>query len=281
MCGQLRLKAAPMHIQLQQIPSKIEHGYVAPNYLEATARIVAPIKARSYAEMRLQAGQRVLDVGCGIGIDVMALARWVGSEGRAWGVDADAEMVQQARAKIAAAGITQANVERASAAELPWGNDTFDSVRCERMFQHLTHPENALAEMVRITRPGGRVVVLDTDWGSLSINALNSALERRLVAFKPEQALRNGFVGRRLPALMQHAGLNDLHIAVLPVYSTQYATARFACALDDLTERAQQAGLATSREIKDFEQSLSTLDRAGCFFASVNMVLVAGTKVSL
>ena len=267
-----------MSMQPQLIPSKSEHGYVAPDYLEATSKIVAPIKTQSYAQMRLQVGHRVLDVGCGVGIDVMALAQLVGSGGQAFGADADAEMVQQALSKIAAAKFTQASVECASAAELPWRNDSFDAVRSERMFQHLAQPESALAEMLRVTRPGGRVVVLDTDWGSMSINAPNSALERRLVAFKPEHALRNGFVGRRLPALMQTAGLKDVQIAVLPVYSTQYATARFACALDDLTARAQQAGVATAQEIADFEHSLATLDKAGCFFASVNMVLVAGTK---
>ena len=268
-----------MSMQPQLIPSKSEHGYVAPDYLEATSRIVAPIKAQSYAQMRLQPGHRVLDVGCGVGIDVMALAQLVGNGGQASGADADAEMVQQARSKIAAAKFTQASVECASAAELPWGDDVFDSVRCERMFQHLAQPESALAEMLRVTRPGGRVVVLDTDWGSLSINAPDSALERRLVAFKPEHALRNGFAGRRLPALTQTAGLKEVQIAVLPVYSTQFATARFACALDDLMARAQQSGVASALEIADFEQSLLTLDKAGCFFASVNMVLVAGTKV--
>lgn len=267
-----------MSMQPQLIPSKSEHGYVAPDYLEATARLVAPIKAQTYAQMRLQAGQRVLDVGCGVGIDVIALAQWVGSGGQALGADADAEMVQQARAKIAEAKVTHAGVECASAEDLPWANASFDSVRCERMFQHLAQPEDALAEMLRVTRPGGRVVVLDTDWGSMSINAPNSALERRLVAFKPEQALRNGFVARRLPALMQTAGLKDVQIAVLPVYSTHYRTARFACALDDLTARALQAGIATRQEILDFERTLATLDTAGCFFASVNMVLVAGTK---
>ncbi len=264
----------------EPIPSKLEHGYVAAEYLEATARIAAPIKSRTYEEMRAQPGHRVLDVGCGIGIDVIELAQRIGSTGHACGVDADLEMVQQARAKFAA-GEIKASVECASAGALPWGNDYFDSTRCERMFQHLAHPDGALAEMLRVTRPGGRVVVLDTDWGSLSINAPNSALERRLVAYKPEHALRNGFSGRRLPALMQNAGLKDVHIDVLPVYSTQYATARFACALDDLTERAELAGIATAREIRDFEQSLQTLDRAGCFFASVNMVMVAGTKVAL
>ncbi len=267
-----------MRMQPQLFPSKSEHGYVAPDYLETTSRIVAPIKAQSYAQMRIQAGQRVLDVGCGVGIDVMALAQLVGGGGQALGADADAEMVQQARAKIAEGKITQASVECASATELPWANDSFDSSRCERMFQHLAQPESALAEMLRVTRRGGRVVVLDTDWGSLSINAPNSALERRLVAFKPEQALRNGFVGRRLPALMQTAGLQDVQIAVLPVYSTHYATARFACALDDLIARAHQAGIASRQEIEDFEHALSTLDKTGRFFASVNMVLVAGTK---
>lgn len=268
-----------MHAHAQQIPSKLEHGYVAANYLEATARIAAPIKSSSYAEMRLQPGHQVLDVGCGVGIHVIALAQLVGHAGQAWGVDADLEMVLQARDKIAEAEIT-ASVDCAIATELPWGNNYFDSTRCERMFQHLAHPESALAEMLRVTRPGGRVVVVDTDWGSLSINAPNSALERRLVAYKPEHALRNGFIGRHLPALMQNAGLKDVHIEVLPIYSRHYEVARFACALDDLTARAQQAGIATRSEIRDFEQSLMTLDRAGCFFATVNMVLVAGSKGS-
>jgi ubiquinone/menaquinone biosynthesis C-methylase UbiE len=268
-----------MSFQPQAIPGKSEHGYVAPDYLAATARIAAANKAQSYAQMQITPGQRVLDVGCGIGVDVLALAQLVGAHGQACGVDADAEMVQQASATISGGRITQASATHASASALPWPNDYFDATRSERMLQHLAQPEIALTEMVRVTRPGGRVVLLDTDWGSLSIHAPNAELERRLVAFKAEQALRNGFVGRQLVALARNAGLRELHIEVLPMFATDYATARFACALDDLSARAQQAGVASAEEIDDFAESLAALDHVGDFFASVNMVLVAGSKV--
>jgi SAM-dependent methyltransferase len=267
-----------MSFQPQPIPDKSEHGYVAPDYLAATAELAMVGKAQSYTQMQIKPGQRVLDVGCGIGVDVLALAQLLGAHGQACGVDGDAEMVQQASATIAARSITQASAAYGNASELPWPNDYFDATRSERMFQHLAQPEIALAEMVRVTRPGGRVVLLDTDWGSLSINAPNAELERRLVAFKPEQALRNGFVGRQLVALAHSAGLRELHIEVLPMFSTDYATARFGCALDDLATRALQAGIASAQEIEDFAHSLAALDQRGCFFASVNMVLVAGTK---
>ncbi len=52
-----------------------------------------------------------------------------------------------------------------------------------RLFQHLSRPEPALREMVRVTRRGGRVAVLDTDWGTRSIDALDVALERRRPAW--------------------------------------------------------------------------------------------------
>jgi SAM-dependent methyltransferase len=278
-CVAFHYSANTMSFQPQAIPDKSEHGYVAPDYLAATARIALGNKAQSYAQMQIEPGQRVLDVGCGIGVDVLALAQRVGAHGQVCGVDGDAEMVQQASARIATGNITQATATQGSANQLPWPNDYFDATRSERMLQHLAQPEIALTEMVRVTRLGGRVVLLDTDWGSLSINAPNAELERRLVAFKPEQALRNGFVGRQLVALAHSAGLRELHIEVLPMFATDYATARFACALDDLSARALQAGIASAQEIADFAQSLATLDQLGGFFASVNMVLVAGTKV--
>lgn len=258
-----------------KIPSTIDHGYAPPDYLLATARLVAPIKARTYAQLQLREGQRVLDVGCGVGIDVFQIAEMVGPHGLVVGVDGDGEMVQQARA---ATVLPQVKFELASAQALPWDAASFDAVRSERMFQHILQPELALAEMCRVTRFGGRVVVLDTDWGSLSINAPNTDLERRLTQFKAAGVLRNGYSGRRLTALFRHAPIANVSIEVLPMSTQSYATARLACALDDLATRAIQSGLVSATEMDDYEQQLLAQDAAGEFFASVSMILVAGTR---
>jgi SAM-dependent methyltransferase len=261
-------------------PAVSEHGYVAPNYLTTTAELAEHCKQRSYELMHLQSGQRVLDVGCGIGIDVIELAARVATSGAVVGLDADSDMVQQAAQQLALAGIQNAIVATASAHALPFVTGHFDAVRSERMLQHLDDPRSALEEMVRVTRVGGRVVLLDTDWGSLSMHMPDTDLERRLVAFKAGHALRNGYSGRRLFQLMKAAQLHTLSLEVLPIHTTDSATARHACALDDLCAHALRAGAATAREIEAFHSAMRDMDAAGGFFASVNMVLVAGTRGS-
>ena len=58
----------------------------------------------------------------------------------------------------------------ANATELPFPDASFDASRSERMFQHLKDPDAVFGEMVRVTKPGGRIVVLDPDWGTASID---------------------------------------------------------------------------------------------------------------
>jgi ubiquinone/menaquinone biosynthesis C-methylase UbiE len=86
---------------------------------------------------------------------------------------------------------------------LPFETDYFDSCRSERLFQHLSNPAQALSEMTRVTKSGGWVVVLDTDWGSLSTNSDETDIERRLARFMAESFLQNGYSGRKLYRLFK------------------------------------------------------------------------------
>jgi ubiquinone/menaquinone biosynthesis C-methylase UbiE len=194
-------------------------GYVDADYLDATTRLMAPSKRRSYELMHLEPGHRVLDVGCGPGSDTLAISNLVGPAGEVYGADYDAQMVSQANERAQAAGVSAHVTHRqADACALPWQANFFNASRSERMLQHLRDPERAFVEMVRVTRPSGWVVVLDSDWATFTIDSDEPELERRLVRFHTEKRMNNPFSGRTLHRLFRSYGLQEITIEVYPVW---------------------------------------------------------------
>jgi ubiquinone/menaquinone biosynthesis C-methylase UbiE len=110
----------------------------------------------------LQAGQSVLDVGCGTGTLAIAAKRHVGSAGKVYGIDASPEMIARARKKAKKAS-AEVDFDNAFVENLPFPNATFDVVLSTTMLHHL--PDKArrqcLREAVRVLKPGGRFLAVD------------------------------------------------------------------------------------------------------------------------
>lgn len=102
--------------------------------------------------------QEALDVACGPGSVVAAFACRVR---RAVGLDATEAMLDQARALAEERGLDNVEWRLGDVYRLPFENGSFDIVSCRFTFHHLQEPNRALAEMVRVCRPGGRIVVCD------------------------------------------------------------------------------------------------------------------------
>jgi len=252
-------------------------GYVDPAYLDRAARLAAGGKRLSYARMRIAPGAAVLDVGCGPGTDTLALAELVGPAGRVAGVDQDGAMVEEADRRAAAAGVSGVvEHRRGDATALPFEGGGFDAVRCERLFMHLADPEGALREMVRVARPGGRVVVMDTDWGTRSVDTPETELERRMARVLAELCLVNGYSGRRLYGMMARAGVLELEVDVVPLHVTDYGLWRLLSRLDLAGEVAVREGAMTAEEVRRLDESWRALGQAGTFFSLTNMVMVSG-----
>lgn len=252
-------------------------GYVDPAYLDAAAALVAGAKARTHALMRVGPGAAVLDVGCGPGTDTLPLARLVGPGGRAAGLDHDAAMVAEADRRAAEAGVA-AWVEhrQGDALALPWEAGAFDAARSERLFLHLAEPEGALGEMARVTRPGGRVVVADTDWGTRSVDTPEAEAERTMARVLAELCLTNGFSGRRLPGLFRRQGFDDVSVEVAPLQVTSYALWRLLSRMEMAEEVAVREGLLSPGQIARLDESFREKDAEGTFFALTSLVIVAG-----
>jgi SAM-dependent methyltransferase len=140
---------------------------------EATTASFAGV-ANPLAIARLEAGETVVDIGCGAGMDLLLAARRVGPAGRAIGVDMTDAMIERARASAAALGLAHVEVRRGDATQLPVEDASVDVVISNGVLNLVGEKDLAFAEIARVLRPGGRLqlgdIVVD-DWLSEEIRS--------------------------------------------------------------------------------------------------------------
>jgi ubiquinone/menaquinone biosynthesis C-methylase UbiE len=265
--------------QTQAIAVSNPKGYVDAKYLQTTGNLLKHFKRRTYGFMDVQVTQKVLDVGCGPGSDTIALAHLVGPYGEVAGVDYDPQMIVEADMYAQLAGVSDwVSHKQGTTDALPYATDYFDASRSERVFQHLHNPQQALAEMVRVTKPGGRVVVWDADWGTLSIDTDEVETERKLVRMMTETTVNNGYSGRQLYRLFKQNALNVVKYEANTLFFHEYALMRSVVGFDYVEELALAQGTITQAELDRWHASLEQADQNGWFFASVTCLLIAGEK---
>jgi ubiquinone/menaquinone biosynthesis C-methylase UbiE len=179
--------------------------------MDATAGWEATRRLRAWErdQLRLDHGQRLLDVGCGRGEAALALADDLGDDGEIVGVDLSAEMLRVAGAQAHAARCrVRFTIGDACALDEP--DDCFDVVRSERTLQWLADPTAAVAEMARVVRPGGLISLIDTDWSTFAIDVGDADLAARVRNAMRTERGRPSNVGRRLHDLVSAAGLAPL-----------------------------------------------------------------------
>jgi len=169
-------------------------------------------KERTY---ELVAGaEPILDVGCGPGTDAAALGM-----ARVLGLDPSSAMCRRASTR----GVT---VCRGEAGALPFADQTFDACRADRVLQHLADPSAALDELIRVIRPGGRVVVADPDQESLTLHVpgVSDQLTDQVRRLRRDVGYRNGRLASHLPELLTIAGLTDITVEAFPLVITDPTT---------------------------------------------------------
>ena len=230
-------------------------------------------KPRSFELLLLVGGDHVLDVGCGTGEDARGIASRT-PDVSVTGVDTSEEKIREARARTL--GLPRpVDFRVADAYGLPFDEETFDACRADRVFHHLLDPEKALAEMVRVMRPGGRVVVSDTDYDTLVVEAPDIDLTRRILAHHTER-MECGRVGRRLPGLFLGAGLASIDVSPYAAVATGYD--EDVLKLRDKADRAAAAGVIDPADASRWIESLVDADRAGRFVCAQIVLTVSGRR---
>ena len=157
-------------------------------------------------------GASAIDLGCGPRGSIELLHARVSPGGRVVGLDSDPGHVRMARELVATRGMSDVEILEGDARHTGLQADSFDLVHARTLLINVPEPEHVLAEMVRLTRPGGWVTSLEPDCEHSIIYPHHPAFDRLhelfMIAFS-----RNGadpLIGRRLGELYRQAGLEDV-----------------------------------------------------------------------
>ena len=232
-------------------------------------------KTGSRKALGLRPGQRVLEVGCGLGRDLAALGEDLAPGGLAVGLDASRIMLE--RAGQTAPGGTVLAFTAGDALALPFADAVFHACRVDRTLQHVDTPFRALAEMVRVTRPGGRVLAVEPDWGSYLLDAADPEAAG-IVSRTWGEGFPSGRVGRTLARGMAACGLSDIAVTPRTFVLRDLATAEAVYDIGLTVAGAVTAGTLPRERAEAFVAGLRQADGRGCFFSSLTFFEVMGQK---
>lgn len=253
-------------------------GYAASfiSYLDVAKNHFAAAKKASHSLLSLQLGERVLDVGCGTGDDVRELSALIGPRGMAVGVDKSESMITEARRRNRGWNLP-VQFDISDAEQLAWESNYFDACRADRLLQHVPDPARVLSELVRVLKPGGRLVIMDRDWGMVSIDSSDQRVTR-IVLDRAATGIRNGSIGRRLYGLFRRTGLKEIQVLTHCIGITSFEVADSLLDLRTVAEHAIFAGELTHQAINAWLEDLLRSDHLGDFFATVTVFVVLGQK---
>ncbi|MBO0855870.1 MAG: methyltransferase domain-containing protein [Nocardia sp.] len=244
------------------------------NDLQAALPGIRGLRRWAHEALAVAPGEHAVDIGSGTGSEVFLFADAVGPTGDAVGVEPDPNLLASAE-HAAAQRHSSARFVPGDAYGIPFGREAFDAVLCERVFQHLTTPSRAAGEIARVLRPGGRAVVMDSDWGTAIVHPGDRGVIHEVIETLVTNTT-NPFSGRRLPGLLTQAGLvvDDIGSHALVQDTTVGAGALVA----RISAMAVARGVISEQQRSDLLAELEAGARSGDIHLSVTMFAVLAHK---
>jgi len=230
---------------------------------------VRTLKEWALDQLAPTAGETAVDVGSGTGEDVVALHD-LGA--RAIGVEPSPGLRAEAVRRAAGADVEYVD---GHAEALPFEDESVDVLRSERVLQHVDDPAAVVKEMARVLRPGGRIVLIDTDWGTAIIHPADPDVLQRMVGYFLRESA-NPYSGRQLRGLLAEAGLEITGETAATWLEPQEGARQGFVGMMHLT--SLQAGVITAEEAEAFAQTLGEAADRGAFHMSLTMYAVSAIK---
>ena len=228
--------------------------------------------------LNLRTGERVLDVGCGGGFYAYEAAQCVGPTGRVCAIDISPDQITAARARCAELGWVEC--QSADAVAPPYGEAEFDAVFGVQVLEYVANLDGALQALHRVLRPGGRLVILATNWSSLVWHSAQpERMQRVLTAFMAHAHYPD--LPAILVARLRQVGMQPLRQTPVPVLNMSYHANSFSYWLAQMIRPfvvGRQA--VTEAEAGAWLNEFETLEHQGAYFFCSTPILTEAMKVA-
>jgi ubiquinone/menaquinone biosynthesis C-methylase UbiE len=190
-----------------------EATYMTPDVVEQRRAV--------RAALALGQGEKVLDIGSGAGLLAHEMAAEVGAAGSVDGIDPSESMLALARGRRPPDGAAEIRFVAGDACELPFADGSFDAAVATQVYEYVQDMPAALGEAFRVLRAGGRLLVLDTDWGSIVWHSGDAERMRRVLASWDEH-LVDPYLPRRLARLLSDSRFSVARAEAIPLLNAGY-----------------------------------------------------------
>lgn len=221
-----------------------------------------------------QSGEWLIDVGCGTGVLARQLMQRVQPGGTVLGVDISYAMLDFAERQTLPARL---RYQQASAYSLPCSDGSFDGAIAARLLMHVDNPQAVLQEVGRVLRPGGRLALLEVDWGTLALDHSDRSLTRRIIDWRSDNIDGDNWMGRQLVRRCLEIGWTVDTVVVLVIVGRD-ENGKLVGSLRRCADLALEHDVISPDERRQWLGEINTRLANGQFFATMNEYIVVTSK---
>jgi SAM-dependent methyltransferase len=232
-------------------------------------------RARILEALALKPGDLVLDVGSGPGHQAFEMSSGAAGTVSVVGVDSADSAIEIARRRCA--GLGNVRFQRGEASNLPFDDATFDAVMSSQVFEYLDNVDGCLAEVFRVLKPGGRVLIHDTAWGALLWHASDPDRMAHIMKIF-EGHLADPHLPQTLGRKLADAGFRNVRAEPFVQVETEYAPSSVSAIFVKFVVGYVVSQGVSEDEVNAWANDLLALGSSGNYFFSSNEYIFTADK---
>ena len=254
-------------------PNPISHPSSEALALEKSYRLNDIVKQRekTLSRLNLKAGEKVLDLGCGVGFLAHEMAKIVGESGLVICLDQNKEMIEHTKKRCK--NMKQTSFYIGNVYDLPCEDNSLDAVSCTQVLLYVENISLVISEIKRVLKTGGRIIIVETDWRGVVISNSNNSLTKKIFSAW-DKTVASPNLPVHLGPILKKNGFSKILVEAIPILNTEYNPNNFSHDIMKwITKNAHDSGVISKNEKTLWLNELEKHEKEGSYFFCVNRFL--------